>query len=85
MNDMKTKFDAKELTDNPSGYHGDTEIERGDKSQFKVLAVLAEYKNAGCNMTEEQNTFRNWLWARRVVILNLVFVVLSHLFFSRSA
>jgi len=25
MNDMKTKFDAKELTDNPSGYHGDTD------------------------------------------------------------
>ena len=30
-------------------------LERGDKSQSEVLAVLAEYKDAG-NITEEQNT-----------------------------
>ena len=28
-------------------------LERGDKSQSEVLAVLAEFKDAG-NMTEEQ-------------------------------
>ena len=42
------------------GHHGDTSfdvlgLERGDKSQSEVLAVLAEYKDAG-NMTEELNT-----------------------------
>eukprot|EP00091_Calanus_sinicus_P004863 TRINITY_DN1522_c1_g1_i3.p1 TRINITY_DN1522_c1_g1~~TRINITY_DN1522_c1_g1_i3.p1 ORF type:complete len:211 (-),score=70.30 TRINITY_DN1522_c1_g1_i3:65-676(-) len=71
MNDMKTKFDAKELTDDQKTEAtrvitetqkmlGDTSfdvlgLERGDKSQSEVLAVLAEYKDAG-NMTEEQNT-----------------------------
>merc|ERR1719470_800704 len=71
MNDMKTKFDAKELTDEQKTeatrvitetqkMSGDTSfdvlgLERGDKSQSEVLAVLAEYKDAG-NMTEEQNT-----------------------------
>ena len=30
-------------------------LDRGDKSQSEVLAVLAEYKDAG-NMTEEQNS-----------------------------
>ena len=71
MHDMKTKFDAKELTDDQKTEAtrvttetqkrlGDTSfdvlgLERGDKSQSEVLAVLAEYKDAG-NMTEEQNT-----------------------------
>merc|ERR1719470_110066 len=71
MNDMKTKFDAKELTDEQKTEAtrvitetqkmlGDTSfdvlgLERGDKSQSEVLAVLAGYKDAG-NMTEEQNT-----------------------------
>merc|ERR1719431_1234412 len=71
MQDMKTKFDAKELTDeqkteatrvitDTQKLLGDTSftvlgLERGDKSQSEVLAVLAEYKDAG-NMTEGQNT-----------------------------
>merc|ERR1719430_1635302 len=71
MNDMKTKFDAKELTDEQKTEAtrvitetqkllGDTSftvlgLERGDRSQNEVLAVLAEYKEAG-NMTERQNT-----------------------------
>jgi len=71
MNDMKTKFDAKELTDiqkteatkvitETQKMLGDTSfavlgLERGDKSQSEVLAVLAEYKDAG-NMTIDQNT-----------------------------
>ena len=69
MEDMKLKFDAKELTDNQKmevtkvitktqKVLGDTSfavlgLERGEKTQSEVLAVLAEYKNAG-NMTEEQ-------------------------------
>merc|ERR1740137_34476 len=68
---MKTKFDAKELTDiqkteatkvitETQKMLGDTSfavlgLERGDKSQSEVLAVLAEYKDAG-NMTIDQNT-----------------------------
>ena len=71
MQDMKTKFDAKELTDEQETEAtrvitetqkllGDTSftvlgLERGDRSQNEVLAVLAEYKEAG-NMTEGQNT-----------------------------
>jgi len=71
MQDMKTKFDAKELTDDQKTEAtrvitetqkllGDTSftvlgLERGDKSQSEVLAVLAEYKEAE-NMTESQNT-----------------------------
>ena len=39
-------------------FHRDTEdvlgLEMGDKTQFDVLAVLAEYKDAD-NMTEERN------------------------------
>merc|ERR1719370_1523034 len=71
MNDMKTKFEAKELTDEQKTEAtrvitetqkllGDTSftvlgLERGDKSQSEVLAVLAEYKEAE-NMTASQNT-----------------------------
>merc|ERR1719431_278871 len=71
MQDMKTKFDVKELTDEQKTEAtrvitetqkllGDTSftvlgLERGDKSQSEVLGVLAEYKDAG-NMTEGQNT-----------------------------
>ena len=71
MNDMKTKFDAKELTDDQKTEAtrvftetqkvlGDTSFDllglgRGGRSQSEVLAVLVEYKDAD-NMTEEQNT-----------------------------
>merc|ERR1719466_285306 len=71
MQDMKTKFDAKELTDeqkteatkvitDTQKMLGDTSfavlgLERGERTQSEVLAVLAEYKDAG-NMTEEQNS-----------------------------
>jgi len=70
MNDMKAKFDAQELTDEQKAAAtriitetqkllGDTSfavlgLERGDKSQAEVLAVLAEYKDSG-NMTQDQN------------------------------
>merc|ERR1719430_1819769 len=71
MQDMKTKFVAKELTDEQKTEAtrvitetqkllGDTSftvlgLDRGEKSQSEVLAVLAEYKKAE-NMTESQNT-----------------------------
>ena len=71
MNDTKTKFNAKELTDDQKTEDtrvitetqkmlGDTGfgvlgLKRGDKIQSEVPAVLSEYKDAG-NMTEEQNT-----------------------------
>merc|ERR1719186_1024986 len=71
MEDMKAKFDAKELTDSQKmeatkvitdtqKMLGDTSfavlgLERGERTQSEVLAVLAEYKDAG-NMTEEQNS-----------------------------
>ena len=71
MNDPKTKFDAKELTDDQKTEDtrvitetkkmlGDTAfgvlgLERGDKIQSEVPAVLSGYKDAG-NMTEEQST-----------------------------
>merc|ERR1719228_2893110 len=67
---MKAKFDAQELTDEQKAAAtriitetqkllGDTSfavlgLERGDKSQAEVLAVLAEYKDSG-NMTQDQN------------------------------
>merc|ERR1712240_272691 len=70
MNDMKAKFDAQELTNDQKTAAtriitetqkllGDTSfavlgLERGDKSQAEVLAVLAEYKDSG-NMTQGQN------------------------------
>merc|ERR1712240_569369 len=70
MNDMKAKFDAQELTNDQKTAAtriitetqkllGDTSfavlgLERGDKSQAEVLAVLAEYKDSG-NMTQNQN------------------------------
>merc|ERR1711970_351195 len=70
MQDMKSKFDAKELTDEQKVEAtkvitetqkklGDTSLavlglERGEKSQSEVLAVLSAYKQAG-NMTEDQN------------------------------
>merc|ERR1712025_1392650 len=70
MNDMKAKFDAQELTNEQKTAAtriitetqkllGDTSfavlgLERGDKSQAEVLAVLAEYKDSG-NMTQDQN------------------------------
>ena len=70
MQDMKTKFAAKELTDEQKTEAtrvitetqkmlGDSSfsvlgLERGDKSQSEVLEVLAEYRDAG-NMTEAQN------------------------------
>jgi len=69
MNDMKAKFDAQELTNDQKTAAtriitetqkllGDTSfavlgLERGDKSQAEVLAVLAEYKDSG-NMTQDQ-------------------------------
>eukprot|EP00092_Neocalanus_flemingeri_P017774 GFUD01019231.1.p1 GENE.GFUD01019231.1~~GFUD01019231.1.p1 ORF type:complete len:1097 (-),score=213.54 GFUD01019231.1:132-3056(-) len=70
MNDMKAKFDAKELSDaqkmeatrvitETQKMLGDSSfavlgLEREGKTQSQVLAVLAEYKEAG-NMSEAQN------------------------------
>eukprot|EP00092_Neocalanus_flemingeri_P041336 GFUD01045010.1.p1 GENE.GFUD01045010.1~~GFUD01045010.1.p1 ORF type:complete len:1669 (+),score=312.22 GFUD01045010.1:50-5056(+) len=70
MNDMKAKFDAKELSDTQKmeatrvitetqKMLGDSSfavlgLEREGKTQSEVLAVLAEYKEAG-NMSEAQN------------------------------